>query len=84
MAKEQNNNQESHKLSYEELEQVCVNLQNQLRDQNRVNEIREAAYLCIEVLKCGDNVPAGTRTKAANFIDRLIPVPKQEGAAEKE
>ena len=88
MAKEQikqeQKKQEQKKLSYGELEQVCAELQRRLNEQNRVNEIREMAYLSLEVLKCGDNVPAGIRTKAAVFIDKLIPVPKQEGAAEKE
>ena len=81
MAEERKNK----KLSYEELERVCIDLQTKLNEVGRVNEIREMAYLCIEMLKCGEQLPAELKQKVVNFLDRLIPVPKeQEGAAEEQ
>lgn len=81
MAEEKKNK----KLSYEELERVCIDLQGKLNEVGRVNEIREMAYMCIELLKCGDQLPSELKNKVVNFLDKLIPVPKeQEGAAEKQ
>ena len=86
MANEQNNNQqEPRKLSYEELEQVCVNLQNQLRDHSRVSEFRDMIAVCIELLKYKDVLREDTFNKVLDFIDKVVPVPKeQEGAAQGE
>jgi hypothetical protein len=79
MAEERKNK----KLSYEELERVCIDLQTKLNEVGRVNEIREMAYLCIEMLKCGEQLPADLKQKVVKFLDRLIPVPKEEGAPDK-
>lgn len=82
MAKEQNKN---NKPSYEELEQYCVQLQNQLREQNRVNEIRGMVAICLELLKHKDALREGTFNKVHDFIDKIVPVSKdQEEAAQKE
>ena len=78
------NEQKNNKLSYEQLERVCAELQGRLNEVGRVNEIREMAYLCIEMLKCGEQLPADLKQKVVNFLDRLIPVPKEEGAPDKE
>lgn len=81
MAKEQN--KQSNKPSYEELEQYCVQLQNQLRDQNRVSEFRDMVAVCLELLKHKDVLPEQTFAKVTAFIDKVVPVPKeQEGAAQ--
>lgn len=78
MANEQNN-----KPSYEELEQYCVQLQSQLRDQNRVSEFRDMVAVCLELLKYKDVLPESTFKKVTDFIDKVVPVPKeQEGAAQ--
>ena len=79
MAKEQNKN----KMSYEELEQYCIQLQNQVQNQSRVSEFREMVAVCLELLKYKDVLPEDTFKKVTDFIDKVVPVPKeQEGAAE--
>lgn len=78
------NEQKDNKLSYEQLEHVCAELQGRLNEVGRVNEIREMAYLCIEMLKCGEQLPAELKQKVVNFLDRLVPVPKEEGAPDKQ
>ena len=81
MAKEQN--KQNNKPSYEELEQYCVQLQNQLRDQSRVSEFRDMVAVCLELLKHKDVLPGQTFAKVVAFIDKVVPVPKeQEGAAQ--
>lgn len=78
MAKEQE--KQNAKLSYDELEHVAAQMQQQLSDAQaqlrNVNEIREMAFMCIELLKCKDALPEPTLHKVVNFLDRLIPIPK--------
>lgn len=77
MEKEQNN-----KPSYEELEQYCIQLQSKLQEQNRVSEFRDMVAVCLELLKYKDVLPEHTFNKVVDFIDKVVPVPKeQEGAA---
>jgi hypothetical protein len=80
MAKEQN---KQNKPSYEELEQYCAQLHAQLQNQNRVSEFREMIAVCIELLNHKDVLPESTFNKVVDFIDKVVPVPKeQEGAAQ--
>jgi cell shape-determining protein MreC len=82
MAKEQN---KQNKPSYEELEQYCAQLQAQLQNQNRVSEFREMVAVCLELLNHKDVLPEATFKKVVDFIDKVVPVPKeQEGAAQEE
>lgn len=80
MAKEQK--EQKPKLSYEELEQVAAQLQQQAAEAQaqlrNVNEIREMAYMCIELLKYKDVLPPVTFNKVVDFIDKLVPVPKEK------
>jgi hypothetical protein len=77
-----NEQKKQNKPSYEELEQYCVQLQNQLREQNRVSEFRDMVAVCLELLKYKDALPEHTFKKVVDFIDKVVPVPKeQEGAA---
>lgn len=79
MAEEQN---KKNKPSYEELEQYCVQLQNQVRNQNSVNEFRDMVAVCLELLNHIEILHPETREKVLTFIDKVVPVPKeQEGAA---
>ena len=80
MAKEQN---KQNKPSYEELEQYCAQLHAQLQNQNRVSEFREMIAVCIELLNHKDVLPESTFNKVVDFIDKVVPVPKeQDGAAQ--
>lgn len=82
MAKEQ---EQKAKLSYEELEQVAINLKRQLDEVNRANEIRDMAYFCLSLLDHKDSLKPETVEKVVVFLDRLVPTAReQEGAAEKE
>ena len=81
MAKEQEQQQPA-KLSYDELEHIAADLQQQLAESRaqlrNVNEIREMAYMCVELLKHKNVLPPPTFEKVVNFIDRIIPIPKEQ------
>lgn len=81
MAKEQIKN---NKLTYDELEAVAMNLQKQNAELSRMNEIRDMAYFCLQLLEHKEVLPDEMISKVINFLDRIIPVPKQEGAAEQQ
>ena len=70
------------KLPYNELEQVASNLQRRVNEleyaAQRTNDIRDAAYLCIQMLEHKDVLPDDTIIKIVKFLDRLIPVAKDE------
>lgn len=77
-----NEQKKQNKPTYGELEQYCVQLQNRLREQERANDLREMVAVSLELLKHKDVLPEATFKKITDFIDRIIPVPKeQEGAA---
>lgn len=79
MAKEQ----EQNKLSYEELEQAAINLKKQVDEFSRVNEIRDMAFFCMQLLDHKDVLKPETVEKIVTFLDRVVPIPRdQEGAAE--
>lgn len=79
MAKEQN--EKNDKLSYKELENVAAQLQQQLAERDaalrNVNEIREMAYVCLQLLEHHQVLPADMLKKVLAFLDKLIPVPKE-------
>jgi hypothetical protein len=85
MGKEQNKNDQQ--ISYEQLRDVAAQLQqrnNDLESQLRqMNEIREMAYMCIQLLEHKDAMPPLMLNKVINFLDRLIPVPKDNTEEEK-
>jgi len=81
MAKEQIKN---NKLTYDELEAVAMNLQKQNAELSRMNEIRDMAYFCLQLLEHKEVLPDEMISKVITFLDRIIPVPKQEGAAEQQ
>lgn len=82
MAKEQK--KQTNKLTYDELEAVAANLQRQNAELSRMNEIRDMAYFCLQLLDHKDVLTEDMLTKTLAFLDRIIPVPKQEGAAEEQ
>ena len=78
MENEQNQNQNPQKPSYEDLEQACIQMQNELNQRQRVNEIRDMIAVCLELLKYKDSLPGSTFKKVVDFLDRVIPVPKDD------
>lgn len=82
MAKEQDNQ----KLSYKDLEQVAAELQHRLRDAEealrRMNEVRDMAYLCMQLLEHHEVLPDAMLAKVLAFLDKIIPVPREDNAEE--
>lgn len=80
MAKEQN--EQKQKLSYEELENVAAQLQQQVAEREaalrNVNEVREMSYICLQLLEHHDVLPEDMLRKVLVFLDRIIPVPKSK------
>jgi hypothetical protein len=80
MAKEQK--EQKDELSYNELKNVAAQLQQQLAERDaalrNVNEIREMAYICLQLLDHKDVLPEEMLTKVLDFLDKLIPVPKEQ------
>lgn len=78
MANEQQKQDEQ--ISYNQLRDIATQLQqrnSELEAQMRqMNEIREMAYMCIQLLEHKDALPDAMLAKVLNFLDRLIPVPK--------
>lgn len=69
------------KLSYDELVNVARQLQERVNEQervlNRVNEFREMTALCVELLKYVEILRPETKEKVLDFIDKVVPVPKE-------
>jgi len=80
MVKEQK--EQKDELSYNELKNVAAQLQQQLAERDaalrNVNEIREMAYICLQLLDHKDVLPKEMLTKVLDFLDKLIPVPKEQ------
>lgn len=80
MAKEQK--EQKDELSYNELKNVAAQLQQQLAERDaalrNVNEIREMAYICLQLLDHKDVLTGDMLTKVLDFLDKLIPVPKEQ------
>jgi len=80
MAKEQK--EQKDELSYNELKNVAAQLQQQLAERDaalrNVNEIREMAYICLQLLDHKDVLHEEMLTKVLDFLDKLIPVPKEQ------
>jgi len=66
------------KPSYEELEALCIDLHKQLNERTRVDELREMVAICIELLKYADVLPKETFKKVTDFIDKIVPVQKEQ------
>lgn len=70
------------KLSYDELVNVATQLQERVNEQdrmlNRINDFREMTALCVELLKYFEVLRSETKEKVLDFIDKVVPVPKEE------
>ena len=73
------------KLSYDELLNVANQLQGRVNKQEetlrQINEFREMTAICLELLKYLDQLRPETKEKVLDFIDKVVPVPKEEASA---
>lgn len=76
------NETKSNKLTYNQLQDVASQLQRRNADLEstlqRINDFREMTALCVELLKYFDVLHEGTQRKILDFIDRVVPTPKEE------
>lgn len=83
-----NEQKQKKKLTYNELEHVAAQLQQQVADMQaqlrNVNEIREMSYICLQMLEHHEALPKPMLDKVLTFLDRLIPVPKDQQDDNKE
>ena len=85
MAEEQK--KQDQQISYDQLRSIAAQLQqrnSELEAQVRqINEVREMAYMCIQLLEHKDALPKLMLDKVISFLDKLVPVPKDNNDEEK-